>query len=228
MVDILLGILAVVAGYLIGGFPSAYIVTKVVTNKDIRTIGTGHTGRGNVGTRNVFVNVGKIPGIVVAILDILKGVFAVFLARWLLDRSGLVASDEHVAALFVLGAGLAAVIGHIWPVYIRFKGGAGLATSLGVLAVIMPQDLALALIIAIVLIFVTRNVLLSVNLSLISVPLWAWFHQYRWTLVVFPLVLLVIMFSHFLPNIIAEYKKAGSVRNLLAGLLLRNRTKARK
>jgi glycerol-3-phosphate acyltransferase PlsY len=226
MVDILLGILAVIAGYLIGGFPSAYIVTKLATGKDIRTVGTGHTGRGNVGTRNVFVNVGKIPGIVVAILDIVKGTASVALAHWALNAFTVM--DPKALFLFILGAGLAAVIGHIWPIYLRFNGGAGLATTIGVLAFLMLRDVAIAFSFAVIFIFMTKNIILSANLSVILIPFLLWWNREPWYVVVYPILLLIIMFIHFLPNIIAEYKKAGSLRNLLAGLLLRNRIKARK
>jgi glycerol-3-phosphate acyltransferase PlsY len=227
MADTVLGILAVTAGYLIGGFPSAYIVTRLVTGKDIRTIGTGHTGRGNAGTRNVFVNVGKIPGIVVAILDILKGIIAVLLAEWMLGWPQPSHHQADAAAFFALGAGLAAVIGHIWPVYLKFKGGAGLAVAFGVLAIHMTWELAYALSLAVVLIIVTRNVIFSLNVSLVSLPIWAWFIGRPWWLAVYPFVILAVMLVHYLPNIIAEFRKAGSLRNLLAGLLLRSKTKAK-
>jgi acyl phosphate:glycerol-3-phosphate acyltransferase len=218
------GILAIILGYLIGSIPSAYIVTRIFTGKDIRTIGTGHTGVGNVGTRNVFINVGKIPGIIVAVMDIVKGVGAVFLAIWLVGAPTSFSSAQNVTAFYfyVLGAGLAAIIGHIWPIYLNFKGGAGLATSIGVLAIVMPRNLLFALIIAIVLIVVTRNVILSVNLGLITVPLWVWMFGGRWWAVIYPLIILVILFVHFLPNIVAEIRKAGSFDKLLAGLTRRD------
>ncbi len=217
------GILAIVLGYLIGSFPSAYVVTRISTGKDIRKIGTGHTGIGNVGTRNVFVNVGRIPGITVALLDILKGVGVIYLAQWLVKSPGLSTTELRTAVIFVFAAGLAAVIGHIWPVYIKFRGGAGLATTLGILAVIMPQNLLLALILALVMMVGTRNVLLSVNLSLVTVPIWAWFFNWPWWAVIYPLIILALMLVHFLPNIVAEIKKAGNIETLVAGLLRRNK-----
>jgi acyl phosphate:glycerol-3-phosphate acyltransferase len=225
VVNTLPGILAVIAGYLIGGFPSAYIVTKIATGKDIRTIGTGHTGRGNVGTRNVFVNIGKIPGIVVAILDILKGIVAVLLAAWILGWPQLSHHQIESGIFFALGAGLAAVIGHIWPVYLKFRGGGGLAIAVGVLAIQMTRELACALVLTIILVFITRNVILSLSLALLSLPLWALYFQLPWWLVIYPLVILLVMFVHFVPNIKAEIKKAGTPANLITSLLRRGRTK---
>jgi glycerol-3-phosphate acyltransferase PlsY len=227
MVDILRGILAVIAGYLIGSFPSAYVVTRVVTGKDIRTIGTGHTGRGNVGTRNVYVNVGKVPGIIVAILDVTKGVAAGILAELMLGWPQPSHHRGGVAGFFALGAGLAAVAGHIWPVYLRFKGGAGLGVAIGVMAIHMTWELAYALVLTILLIFLTRNVILSINLTLLTLPLWAWYFQRPWWLAIYPLVIMLVMFINFLPNIIAESKKAGTPANLLASLLRRDRQKSR-
>ncbi len=220
-----LGILSIIVGYLIGGFPSAYVITRLVKGKDIRTIGTGHTGRGNVGTRNVFVNVGKVPGAIVAILDIGKGTASVALARWILKS--LADTDPKAFFIFVLGAGLAAVIGHIWPIYLKFKGGAGLATTIGVLSFLMLRDVTIALSFALIFIFMTRNIIFSVTLSVILIPLFLWWNREPWYVIVYPILLIIVMFIHFLPNIIAEYRKAGSLRNLLAELLLRKRTKAR-
>jgi glycerol-3-phosphate acyltransferase PlsY len=218
LASIAIGIFAVVLGYLIGSFPSAYIVTKFLTGKDIRTIGTGHTGVGNVGARNVFVNVGKPAGVAVALLDIAKGAGAVALAELMMGRPPV--TVENPASMFVLGAGLAAVVGHIWPVYLRFVGGAGLATSLGVLALLTTRELLMALTISLVLIVLTRNFLLSVNLSLIMVPLWGWMLK-GWLGVVFPVAILLVMMGHFIPNIVAETKKAGSAGKLVAGLMRR-------
>ena len=219
--DTVSGIVAVVLGYLVGGFPSAYIVTRLVKGKDIRQIGTGHTGTGNMGARNVFVNVGKLPGAIVAIFDIAKGTGTIYLAQFVLGRPDMTPTQLHTAVLFLLGAGLAAVVGHIFPVYIGFKGGAGLATAIGVLVVLLPRETLAALSAALILIVVTKNVLLSVNVSLLSTPLWAWFFFRPWWLAVYPLVIAVVMFGHFLPNVMAEVRKAGSFDKLMGSLIHR-------
>jgi len=219
--DTLTGLIAVALAYLIGSFPSAYIVTRLVKGKDIRDLGTGHTGRGNVGARNVFVNVGKVPGAIVAILDILKGAGAVLLAEWLLRWPRPSDLTLRTSLVFALAAGLAAIVGHIWPVYIRFKGGAGLATAIGVMAIVLTRELAFALAITVVLLYVTRNVILSANLSMLTIPVWAAFDRYGWWMIVYPIVAAVVMFWHFLPNVVAEVKKAGSFDRLVGGLIRR-------
>jgi len=220
------GIVAVLLGYLIGSFPSAYVVTRLVRGKDIRALGTGHTGVGNAGARNVFVNVGKPAGVAVAALDIIKGVGAVALAQWVIEVSTDMVPESYLP--FVLGAGVAAVAGHIWPVYLRFRGGAGLATTIGVLSFLMIREVAVAFSFALVFIVITRNVVLSANLAVALVPLLLWWNRYPWFVIVFPILLIVVMLLHFTPNILAEIKKAGSAGNLVAGLMRRENKRKRR
>ena len=92
------GFIALIIAYLLGSIPAAYIVTRLATGKDIRQLGGG-----NVGARNVFREVGRGAGIAVGIFDVGKGAAAVAIAHWLLDAP----------ELFVLGAGLVVVAGHI-------------------------------------------------------------------------------------------------------------------
>ncbi|MFC2022183.1 glycerol-3-phosphate acyltransferase [Chloroflexota bacterium] len=205
------GIIAIIIAYLLGSLPSAYIITRLTTGKDIRQLGGG-----NVGARNVFQEVGLGAAIAVGIFDIGKGAAAVAIAIWLLGAP----------LPFVLAAGLAAVAGHMWSIYLKFTGGNGLATYLGVLSVLMTKELLIALAITLVFIVVTRNAILSVNISLLSVPVSAWFLEKSWILVVFSIVLLLIMMLHFLPTARAAFVKAGSREDFLAELLRRNKTKS--
>jgi glycerol-3-phosphate acyltransferase PlsY len=114
-------ILSIACAYLIGAIPTSYIITKRVKGIDIRTLGSK-----NAGATNVVRSVGKAAGILVFIIDFLKGVAAIALARAL-------SGGEAYSAMLV---GLAAIIGHIYPVYIGFKGGKGVATALGVIAAV--------------------------------------------------------------------------------------------
>ncbi|MBF0478470.1 MAG: glycerol-3-phosphate 1-O-acyltransferase PlsY [Candidatus Omnitrophica bacterium] len=110
---------AIFLSYLIGSIPTAYIFGKFYKGIDIRQHGSG-----NVGATNVFRVLGKVPGSIVLILDILKGVIAVILLSS-------VFSCNDVWQLIALS--LAAVCGHNWTIFLKFKGGKGIATSLGVL-----------------------------------------------------------------------------------------------
>jgi glycerol-3-phosphate acyltransferase PlsY len=216
--DVITGIIAIIIGYLLGSIPSAYVITRLIKSKDIRKIGGG-----NVGARNVFVEVGKVAGIGVGVFDVVKGAGAVTLAEWLLEWPQPWSTD--ISCLFVLGAGLAAVAGHIWSVYLKFTGGNGLATTLGVLVIVMTRELLIALAVTLILIVITRNIVLSVNLSLISASISGWFLEKSWLSIVFPIVLVVVMMLHFFPRIVADFTRTGGLGNFVAELTRRNKTK---
>ena len=112
-------ILALWISYFLGAVPTAYIAGRLLKGIDIRKHGSG-----NVGATNVFRVLGKWPGIVVLVLDILKGVVAVTVVG---DIFGLIKVDQRVLLALVV------VAGHNWTVFLDFKGGKGIATSLGAL-----------------------------------------------------------------------------------------------
>ena len=207
-------IIVIVIGYLLGSVPSAYIAARLIKGKDIRQMGGG-----NVGARNIFKEVGRKAGIAVGIFDVGKGIAAVAIAYWLLNVP---LYEPHP---FVLAAGLAAIVGHIWPIYLKFSGGNGLATTIGALVLLMPRELLIVLAITLILIAITRNPILSINIGLISVPLSAWLLEKSGLLVIFSVVTLLILVLHFLPTAMAAMVKAESKENLLAGLLRRDKDK---
>ncbi len=211
------GVVAIVAGYLLGSIPTAYIAARLIKGKDIRQLGGG-----NIGARNAFHEVGAAAGIAVGIFDAGKGVAAVAIAYWLLGAPQLWLLG--MPQLFLLAAGLAAVAGHIWSIYLKFTGGNGLATTMGVLAFLMTQEFLIALAITLVLVVITRNPVLSVNISfLLSVPVSAWFVEKSWLAVVFSVALALILVIHFIPTAKAAVVKAGSRENLSAELLRRDK-----
>lgn len=116
--------LIILIAYLLGSFPSAYLIGKVKSNIDIR-----EQGSGNVGTMNTRLVLGTFPALMVLGLDMGKGAAAVYLARW-------VGADVMLAAF-------AAVTGHIYPIWLKFRGGKGLATAAGS---VMAAGLPLAVI----------------------------------------------------------------------------------
>lgn len=119
----LLIIAGLILSYLLGSIPTAYIFVRLLKGADIRKIGSG-----NVGATNAMRVLGKGMGILVLFLDVLKGfIAAVFLADLILVRS------EINAELPRILIGLACISGHNWTVFLQFKGGKGIATSLGVL-----------------------------------------------------------------------------------------------
>jgi len=127
--------------YLLGSIPTAYIVGRCQNRGDIRDLGDG-----NLGAKNTFQSVGKKAGIIVALADVLKGAFPVLLARY-------AALPDHV----VLLSGACTVIGHDFPVFLHFKGGQGMAVSIGIFLVLFPLEMSAALIILAFLLAISRN-----------------------------------------------------------------------
>lgn len=108
-------LIALVLAYLIGSFPTGYVMTRVITGQDLRAVGSGGTG-----ATNARRALGSRWGAVVALIDVLKGVLAVLLAR-VLDTG-----DLTIAL-----AGIVVVVAHCWPVWLGFRGGKGVATGAG-------------------------------------------------------------------------------------------------
>lgn len=154
--------------YLIGSIPTAYLFGRLLKGVDIRKFGSG-----NVGATNAFRVLGPIPAIVVLILDILKGYIAVvFLGDFILPAAG---GNQEIARI-ILGA--AAIAGHNWTIFLKFKGGKGIATSFGVLVGLAVKLAGLKIILGLVVLtwlvvfILSRIVSLSSVLAAISFPLY--------------------------------------------------------
>jgi acyl phosphate:glycerol-3-phosphate acyltransferase len=135
----ILYIVIAAAAYLIGSISFSYIFTRVFKKKDIR-----ETGSGNAGTTNVLRNYGWKMGLLTLVCDLAKGVGAAFLGLLIGGQMGL-----YIAAVF-------AVVGHNWSVYLKFKGGKGVATTTGVLLVIMPIPTAVVFAVCVLIVVITR------------------------------------------------------------------------
>lgn len=213
------GIIAILIAYLLGSISSAYIITRILTGKDIRTLGGG-----NAGANNVYQEVGLIPAIGVGVFDILKGGAAMFITRLLVDDlSTRVVNAPLEVQSYIMAAGLAVVAGHIWPIFLKFRGGNGLATTIGVLAVIMTTELLIAIAIILILVMITRNPILSVNISLVSVPLSTWLLDKPWIFILFAFALIIMMIINFIPTARDALVKAGGTDKLFADLFRRNK-----
>ncbi|NLK97039.1 glycerol-3-phosphate 1-O-acyltransferase PlsY [Defluviitalea saccharophila] len=149
-------IICIVIGYLIGCFQTAYILGKTVKKIDIRQFGSG-----NAGTTNVIRVMGWKSGIITFIGDLLKGILAVVICK-------LIFPDQVAAGLY---AGAAAVAGHNWPVFLKFKGGKGIATTIGILLAFDYRIGIICAVIMAVVIFITRFVSLGSILMAISIPI---------------------------------------------------------
>ncbi len=153
--------LLIIVAYLIGSIPTALIISKKFFNIDIREYGSG-----NMGATNTFRVLGSRYGTIVMICDIVKGMIAVALYNLLpyyltneLDRTNL-----------MIGLGLAATIGHIYPVWANFRGGKGVATLFGMILAIQPNVAICCVGVFLAVLFLTRYVSLSSILAGISLP----------------------------------------------------------
>jgi glycerol-3-phosphate acyltransferase PlsY len=145
--------LALILAYLLGSFPTGFVMTRLITGEDLRSVGSGGTG-----ATNARRALGSKWGAVVALIDVVKGVLAVVIARWL-D-----ASDITVALTGVL-----VVAGHCWPVWLRFRGGKGVATGAGAAFALSPWALLLIPVL-VVPVALTRYVSLGSIIAAIVAP----------------------------------------------------------
>ena len=112
-----------VAAYLLGSIPFGLLIARIFAGQDIRAVGSG-----NIGAANVARNAGLVPGVMTLLLDAGKGYFAVWIAQ----------IETGNSARWMMLAAVVAVIGHVFPVWLRFKGGKGVATGLGVFLAVAP------------------------------------------------------------------------------------------
>jgi len=185
-----IGIIAVVIGYLLGSIPSAYIAGRVAAGKDVRQLGGG-----NVGGLNLYREVGALPAAVVGIADVCKGAAAVAIAIWLLE----------VDTPYVLATAVAAVVGHNWMLFLKFRGGKGMGATIGALFVLLPfydYAIGLAFFFGVVLIpfIITRNVALAMGLGIVSLPFIAWLGMEKTEFLIFSLVLAFVIAVKFFPT----------------------------
>ena len=153
--------IAAAIAYLLGSIPFGYLLVLLFRKEDIR-----RTGSGNIGATNVIRSGSRWLGIFTLLLDAGKGFAAVEIARHL-------ATGAHAIDTASIGA-LFAVIGHVFPIWLRGKGGKGVATALGVFLALAPLAAGLALAVFIVIAWLTRYVSLASILAAASFPLWVW------------------------------------------------------
>lgn len=162
-------ILVVIIAYLLGSISFSVIISKKLAGFDVR-----EKGSGNAGSTNVLRTVGKKGAILTLICDCLKGVIAVLIA-YIVSKT----TQNADGALLVQLAGLAVVLGHTFPIFFNFKGGKGVATSLGVLLIINWQIGLICLVFALILMALTRFVSLgSVSAAILFPVLTIFIHSH--------------------------------------------------
>jgi glycerol-3-phosphate acyltransferase PlsY len=199
MNSITASVVAVIVAYLIGSFPSAFIIGKFRKGVDIRQVGSH-----NMGAMNVFYKVGFWSGMIVLLLDIGKGALAAG-AGWLIVKP----FDIQLAGYIQLGAGVAAVLGHGFPVFLKFKGGKGGATCIGALLYVMPWGAPVYAALFGILMLITRFPTLSYSVAFLGLPFLGAFLYHSTAYIVFSVVLLFIPIIRYIPRVKEMYAGAG-------------------
>ncbi|OUS77387.1 acyl-phosphate glycerol 3-phosphate acyltransferase [Paenibacillus sp. MY03] len=179
-------IIAVVLSYLLGSVSFSIVIARLVKGIDIRQHGSG-----NAGATNTLRVLGKGPGILVFLLDIAKGIAAIAIGYALSD-----------GAWTPVLCGLAAIIGHNWPIWFRFKGGKGIATAVGVIATLAFFPALYAGIVAIGIIAITRYVSLGSLIFAALTPLFIIWLDFSWPLLAGALAICAFSFLRHRTNIV--------------------------
>jgi glycerol-3-phosphate acyltransferase PlsY len=158
-------ILIAAAAYLLGSIPTGYLLIRIFRHQDIRQAGSG-----NIGATNVLRSGGKALGAATFLLDVLKGSASVYLGGLL---GSLLAPAAAPLNMRALGA-IFAVLGHIFPVWLRFKGGKGVSTAFGVFLVAAPWAALAAISVFALILAITRYVSFASILGAASFPFFAW------------------------------------------------------
>lgn len=188
--NLMIILIFVLISFLIGGIPFGYLYVKFRYKKDIRTMGSG-----NIGSTNVYRNFGKRDGAIVFIFDFLKGFLIVLISRFYYDIS--------ISMFF----GIAAILGHVFSIYLKFKGGKGVATTLGVFIAIAPFISLISIIVWLIITKFTKYVSLASMIAIGSFPIFIFISQYlgsnrllnEYNTTVFltsAVIFLLVLFSH--------------------------------
>jgi glycerol-3-phosphate acyltransferase PlsY len=180
-------IIAVVLGYLIGSIPSAYIIGRLVGKIDLR-----QEGDGRISAAAVHRKLGVVPFLVVIVMDVSAGVLSVLIAKILTGAPLGVFTDSQLA---VLAAGLAAVAGHNWPVFLKFKGGLGATTTYGVLVTLVWWQFLVMAVLAFSIFLITKRKHPGLMTAILIVGLSAllFVQKLPWILVIYPFILITLM-----------------------------------
>lgn len=193
-------VIAIIIGYLLGSIPSAYIAGRLKKGLDIREVGGG-----NMGALNVIREIGWLAGSLVLLTDIGKGILAVLVARWL-----------GLSLPWVLVTGFAAVAGHNWPIFLKFSGGKGGATIMGVLLALIPLEFLSGFVITAIIVIITSNPALGLGIGLTFIPLFIWWYNGSGLLIGYSIFLALFVAARF---IISGLRKVPEGADVKKGLI---------
>ena len=196
---------ALILSYFLGAIPSGYLITKRIKGFDIRNYGSG-----NPGAANVYRIVGKKAGWATFTCDALKGAVAVILAKILAPE----------VAWLPIACGFMAICAHMWTVFLKFRGGKGVATSAGVFGALLPLPTIIAFLSFIIVVWRTGRISPGSILACIVLPLAAWLTGASLPYIIFCIIVAAIVIYKHIPNIkrMLEHKELnfedGSKKNV--------------
>jgi glycerol-3-phosphate acyltransferase PlsY len=189
--SMILKILLIIFAYLLGSIPTGLLLSRALAGKDPR-----QQGSRNIGATNVMRTVGKALGVITLIGDVLKGIIPVVIAQWLVNEE-----------FWIAGTGLAAFLGHCFPIYLRFKGGKGVATALGVLLPLAPLAIVFDIFFFAGVVATSRIVSVGSILAAAAMPILIWLLKYP-----LPAVILGICIA-----VLIIYRHKENIKRLLTG-----------
>ncbi|MDH4292065.1 MAG: glycerol-3-phosphate acyltransferase [Dehalococcoidia bacterium] len=197
-------VIAIMIGYVFGSFPAAYLVGRLRRGIDIRDVGSR-----NMGAMNVFYQVGSAEATLVTLADLSKGIGAILLVRWLSGKD-LISPFDFLTGL----TATAAIMGHIFPVFLKFRGGKGAATAIGILIFLMPWAVPFLFVVFSIALLITRNPTFSYSLLLIVFPFVAGFiyvdhYDEPLSLVFYSTGLGIFLGIQYIPRLKEMHSKAG-------------------
>ncbi|HEY3316214.1 MAG TPA: glycerol-3-phosphate acyltransferase [Bacillota bacterium] len=175
----------VVGAYLVGSFPSAYVMTRLFGKGDIRKIGSG-----NLGGMNTVRNAGRVPGVLTGLFDFGKGLLVVYLVRHL-------TADPYLP----LWAAVACVAGHNWMIYMGFRGGKGLGATIGALLLLAPLALPVALVVAVLASLALKDSYAGTVAGVASIPASLWFIYQDPVRLLFGMALAAVIIAKHVPDL---------------------------
>jgi len=194
-------LLSIAVSYFLGSIPFALVITKLFKGVDIRKLGSG-----NVGATNVYRTVSKPVGVIVLILDAVKGFLAVAVISGIFYKMG---PNEPVISLelFRILSGAASICGHNWTIFLRFKGGKGIATSTGVLLALAPKALLISATVWFIVVLISHYVSLASILASAAFPAITAILGYPKEIIILTITLAII----------SGYKHKTNISRLISG-----------
>jgi acyl phosphate:glycerol-3-phosphate acyltransferase len=192
-------IIALLCAYILGSIPTAFVIGKLRRGIDIRNVGSR-----NMGAMNTFYNVGFWWGMLTLAGDIGKGMLGVAVARWL-------NTGEYID----LVAGLMVLVGHNFPVFLKFRGGKGGASMIGVLVIVMPWGFLAYPALFGILLLITRFPTLSYGFAFLCFPFLAGFVYDNLAYVIYSVLIFLFLIGRYIPRIKEMLKKSkGNVKHV--------------